>query len=188
MIKKLTLTLVCLGLLFGCATTQPQRTFENNTFSSDLPELKVEIHKTIKNQGDNSNRYGREQNYSWWWYVGNKEGVGIAIKVYHKSTSHDYYYSLEDITGNWGRIPLEPLHIKGHKWLKYAYINKKNYLHTGFFTRKGDCFISVYRYAYLRDHMDEIEKLDETRTLTGSQEQLLDIAFNETDKLFTIEY
>ena len=108
--------------------------------------------------------------------------------MYHRSTSHDYYYSLEDITGNWGRIPLEPLHINGHKWLKYAYINKKNYLHTEFFIRKGDCFISVYRYAYLREHMDEIEKLDETRTLTGSQEKLLDMAFNETDKLFTIEY
>ena len=188
MTKKIAFTMICFLLLFGCAGTQPQRTFIDNTFSSDLPELKVKVHKSIKDQGGKSNRYGKAQNYSWWWYVGNKEGVGIAIKVYHKSTSHDYYYSLEDITGNWGRIPLESVHIDGHKWLKYAYVNEKKYLHTGFFTRKGDCFISVYRYAYLRGYMDEIEKLDKTRTLTESQNKLLNTVFDETDKLFTIEY
>jgi hypothetical protein len=36
--------------------------------------------------------------------------------------------------------------------------------------------------------MDEIEKLDKTRGVTDSQKELLDIIFNETDKLFTIEY
>ncbi len=189
MIKKLTLTILFLGLLLGCAGMKPQRTFENNTFTSDLPKLKVKIHKSyIWNQGDKSRRYGKSQVDSWWWHVASKEGVGIVIDRYYKSTSHDYYYSLEHITVNMKSIPLEPVHIDGHKWLKYAHVNEQKYLHTGYFTRKGDCFISVYRYAYLSGYMDEIEKLDKTRTLTESQKKLLNTVFDETDKLFTIEY
>ena len=70
----------------------------------------------------------------------------------------------------------------------YAYFNEQKYLHTGFFTRKGDCFISVYRYVYPAEYMDEVEKFDKTKTLTDSQKKLLSIVFDETDKLFTIEY
>ncbi len=189
MIKKLTLTIVCLGLLLGCAGMQPQRTFEDNTFTSDSPKLCVKIHKSyIRNQGNESKRSGEAQIDRWWWRVASKEGVGIAFKMYGHSTRRDYYYSLERVTRNWGRIPLEPLLINEHKWLKYAYVNEQKYLHTGFFTRKGDCFISVYRYAYLAGYMDEIEKIDKTRTLTDSQKELLNIVFDETDKLFAIEY
>jgi hypothetical protein len=36
--------------------------------------------------------------------------------------------------------------------------------------------------------MDEIEKLDKTRTVTDYQKKLLNIVFDDTDKLFTIEY
>jgi len=36
--------------------------------------------------------------------------------------------------------------------------------------------------------MDELEKIDKTRTLTDSQKELLNIVFDETDKLFAIEY
>jgi hypothetical protein len=36
--------------------------------------------------------------------------------------------------------------------------------------------------------MDEIEKLDKTRGVTDSQKELLNIVFDETDKLFAIEY
>jgi hypothetical protein len=189
MINKLTLTIVFICLLWGCAGTQPQRIFKGNTFTSDFPKLKVKIHESHKwEQGKKSKRYGKEQHESWWWRVSSKEGVGIAFMIYHRSTTFDYYYSLEDITGNWGRIPLEPLHIDGHRWLKYAYVNDQKYLHTGFFTRKGDCFISVYRYYYPAEHMNEIENLDKTRVLTDYHKKLLEEAFDKTDKLFTIEY
>jgi hypothetical protein len=189
MIKKLTLTIVCLCLLWGCAATPPQRAFKGNTFTSDFPKLKVKIHKsTIWNQGKNSKRSGEAQIDWWWWSVRKEEGVGVVFNMYGHSTRRDYYYSLETIARNWDRIPLKPLLINEHKWLKYAYVTEQKYLHTGFFTRKGDCFISVYRYAYLAGYMDEIEKLDKTRGVTDSQKELLDIIFNETDKLFTIEY
>jgi hypothetical protein len=188
MIKKLTLIIVCLGLLWGCAGMQPQRTFENSTFTSDFPELCVKIHRSyIFNQGKESKRYRKSQVDRWWWEVAGGTGVGIVINRYHKSTSLDYYYSLERITRNMGRIPLETLLINDHRWLKYAYVNEQKHLHTGFFTRKDDCFISVYRYTYFR-YRDEIEELDTTRTMTDSQKKLLNIVFNETDKLFAIEY
>jgi hypothetical protein len=189
MIKKLTLTIVCLELLLGCAGLQSQRTFEDNTFTSDAPKLKVKIHKShIGDQGKESKRSGKAQNEWWWWSVASKEGVVIAFKMYPHSTQLDYYYSLEDIAVKMNRIPLEPLLINEHKWLKYAFVTEKKYLHTGFFTRKGDCFISVLRYVYPAEYMDEIEKFDATQTLTDSQKKILNIVFDETEKLFTIEY
>ena len=189
MIKKLTLTIVCLGLLWGCASTPPQRAFKGNTFTSDFPKLKVKIHKSSKwDQGRKSKRQAKLQNDSWWWNVANKEGVGILFSTYNKSTSFDFYYSLENISRNWGRLPLESLNINGHNWIKYAYINNKKYLHTGFFTRKGDCFISVFRYVYPAEHMGEVEKLYKTSKLKDYHKQLLEEAFDNTDKLFTIEY
>lgn len=189
MIKKLTLTIVCLGLLLGCASKPPQRSFKGNTFISDSPILKVKVHKSSKwDQGRKSNRYRKLQNDSWWWNVANKEGVGILFSTYHKSTSFDYYYSLENISRNWGRIPLESLKINEHNWIKYAYVNEKKYLHTGFFTRKGDCFISVFRYVYPAEYVGEIEKLYKATTLTDYHKKLLEEAFDNTEKLFTIEY
>jgi len=53
MIKKLTLTIVCVGLLLGCAGMQPQTTFKDNTFTSDLPKLKVRILKNVSRMDDN---------------------------------------------------------------------------------------------------------------------------------------
>ena len=124
MIKKLTFTIVCLGLVWGCATAPPQRAFKGNTFISDFPKLKVKIHENYKwDQGRKSSRNRKMQHDSWWWHVANKEGVGILFTTYHKSTSFDYYYSLENIARNWHRIPLGSLNINGHNWIKYAYIN-----------------------------------------------------------------
>ena len=189
MIRKLTLNIIFLGIFLGCAGMQPQRTFENNTFISDFPELSVKIHRSyIGDQGKESKRYGKLQVELWWWEVAGGTGVCITIDRYHRSTSHDYYLSLESIATNWDRIPLETLLINDQRWLRYAYVNEQKSLHTGFFTRKDDYFISVYRYAYLARYMDEIEKLDRTRTVTDSQKKLLNIAFDETEKLFTIEY
>ncbi|MGD2185260.1 MAG: hypothetical protein PVI71_03990 [Desulfobacterales bacterium] len=189
MIKKLTLTIVCSGLLWGCAGMQPQRAFKGNTFTSDFPKLKVKIHKSHQwDQGKKSKRYGKLQHDNWWWQVASKEGVGILFTTHHKSKSFDYYYSLEDITRNWGRIPLESLNINEHNWIKYAYVNEKKYLHTGFFTRKGDCLISVYRYVYPAEFMSEVEKLYKASILTDYHRKLLDEAFDSTNKLFTIEY
>lgn len=189
MIKKLTLNIICLGVLLGCAGTQPLRTFENNTFTSDLPKLCVKIHKSyIWDKGKKRDRFGEMQRDHWWWRVASKEGVGIIFDMFGHSTRLDYYYSLEQVTRNEGGIPLESVLIDEHRWLKYAYINEQKYLHTGFFTRKGDCFIYVYRYVYPAEYMDEVEKIDKTRTLTASQKELLNIVFDETDKLFTIEY
>ena len=189
MIKKLTLNIICIGVLLGCASVQHQRTFENNTFTSDFPELCVKIHRSyIWNQGKESKRYGKSQVELWWWEVVRGTGVGIVLEKYHRSTSFDYYYSLEAITTNRNSIPLETLLINDHRWLKYAYVDEQKYLHTGFFTRKDDFFIEVYRYAYLPGYMDEIEKLHKTRTVSDSQKKLLNIVFDETDKLFTIEY
>jgi hypothetical protein len=188
MIKKLTLNIICLGVLLGCAGMQPQRTFENSTFTSDFPELCVKIHKSyIFNQGKESKKYAKSQVDRWWWEVAGGTGVGIVIDRYHKSTSFDYYYGLETILRNWNRIPLETILINDHSWMKYAYVNKQNYLHTGFFTRKDDYFIQVYRYSAFR-YRDEIEELDTKRTMTDSQKKLLNTVFDETDKLFTIEY
>ena len=189
MIKKLTLNIICLGVLLGCTGMQPQRTFENNTFISDFPELCVKIHKSnIRNQGNESKRYGQLQVERWWWKVANREGVGIVIGTIRKSLNFDYYYSLEQITRNWGRLPYETLLINGHRWLRYIYVNEQKYLHTGFFTRKDDCLISVYRYSYLAGYIDWVEKIDKTITLTDSQKDLLNMVFDETDKLFAIEY
>ena len=86
MIKKLTLNIICIGVLLGCTGMQPQRTFENNTFISDFPELCVKIHKSyIRNQGNESKRYGQLQVERWWWKVANREGVGIVIGTHRKS-------------------------------------------------------------------------------------------------------
>jgi hypothetical protein len=110
---------------------QPQRTFENNTFTSDFPELCVKIHRSyIWDEGKESKRYRKSQVERWWWEVVLGTGVGIVIDRYHRSTSFDYYYPLETVATNRDKIPFETLLINGHRWLKYAYVDEQKYLHT----------------------------------------------------------
>ena len=99
------------------------------------------------------------------------------------------YYSLEQILTNINYKHLEPVFINDHKWMKYAFVNENDFLHTGYFTRNDDHFIFVIRYVKLgKKYMQEVRKFQKSWVMSDEQKLLLKEAFKYTDELFTIKY
>jgi hypothetical protein len=167
-------------LLLGCATAQIKPSVTDDMFTSDYPKLMVQIHKDVLKKGKEKN--------SWYWQIGN--GEGIAVNVARETHYNvDYYYSLEKILTNIKYIPLDPVFINDHKWMKYAFVNENDFLHTGYFTRKDKFFIFVLRYLKLGEkYMKEARQFGKTRVMSDEQKLLLKEAFKYTDRSFTIKY
>ena len=174
------LIIIFMTILLGCATAQIKPSATDDMFTSDYPKLMVQINKDVLNKG--------KEKHIWYWQVGHGEGiaVNIAKKTHYRV---DYYYSLEQILTNIKYFALDPVLIKDHEWMKYAFVNENDFLHTGYFTRKDDYFIFVFRYLRLREkYLKEVRKFGNTWVVSDEQKSLLNEAFNYTDELFTIKY
>ena len=173
--------LLCLFVLGGCAGLQPQTEITDDVFISERPSLKVQIDATVYKRGKNGQ--------TWWWGC---DGAGVAVNIYRDRTREeklDYYYSLEHIVKNQNGVALGSVHFNDHKWLRYAYANKQGYLHTGYYTRKGRYFISVYRFVEIGgSDLAEVEKWRRDHELTTKQRALFEEAFEHTDRMFIIVY
>ena len=100
------------------------------------------------------------------------------------------YYSLEQILTNINYKSLDPVFVNDHKWMKYAFVNEEDFLHTGYFTRKDDYFIFVFRISLPlgEKYMQEVRKFRKTRVMSDELKLLLEEAFKYTEALFTIKY
>ncbi|MCP4691325.1 MAG: hypothetical protein GY859_24985, partial [Desulfobacterales bacterium] len=72
-----------------------------------------------------------------------------------------YFYSLEQIATNVRYDFLGAVYVGGHKWAKFAFVNKNDYLLTGYFTRKDKNFIQIYNYRKL--DAEQLEKYQRRR-------------------------
>jgi len=85
-------------------------------------------------------------------------------------------------------IIIDTVNINDHNWIKYVEVSEnKKFLCTGYFTRKHEYLILVYRWVWIGNvHIQEIEKYKKTFIMTDYLKQLLDDEFKEADKLFKI--
>jgi hypothetical protein len=174
--------------LISCSSVQPQRTFDGENFTSNTPPLKVQIlHSEIKDSGNKAKNYKNVRVNSWWWYLGNREGIAVSIAKY-TGKGFDYYYSLEHILRNQGNHPLGSVSIGKSMWEKYVFVNDQQYLHTGLFTRKDDYLIKVFRYKQIGGNMDEVESFKQTRVMSAQFEKRLQECFQRCEKLFRVVY
>ena len=101
---------------------------------------------------------------------------------------YDYFDSIEQIAANLNMINLDAVYFNDHKWIKYAQgPENESFLCTGYFTRKDDYFILVYRWVWIgKVFIQEMEKYKKTLKMTDYLKRLLDDEFIATDKLFKI--
>jgi len=182
--KKIISLLFCFLMITACAEIQPKIEFVDNAFLSDSPQLKVQIHKEVLDQ-----RHVKRLKIERWLYSSKNEATVIdIIRLGPMKTTTDYRYSAEQYLRNIKRIPLETVVINNRSWTKYAYIDEKNILFTGFFIIKANDYIFVSRAFNATSFKGEIESFKRTHNITGRQQKLLNEAFEYTDRLFTIEY
>ena len=168
----------------GCAGIKPNRQFLGNNFISDYPPLQITLNPDFQEEMEDHKR-----GVNLWRYVyGSGNGISIAIYHHNRAHGHDYYYSLEGIAEDRNMVNLGAVRPDGHRWLKFADASSDNkWLLTGYFTRKDDDFIYVYRWSRISsNYLPVIESYKKTHNLTVHHEQLLDEAFSETNKLFKI--
>ena len=135
----------------------------------------------------------KQSNVILWNYdYGNSRGLNIVISdiggLHGGGKRYDYYYSLEQIAGDLKMIIIDTVNINDHNWIKYVEVSEnKKFLCTGYFTRKHEYLILVYRWVWIGNvHIQEIEKYKKTFIMTDYLKQLLDDEFKEADKLFKI--
>ena len=86
-------------------------------------------------------------------------------------------------------ICLDAVLINDHKWMKFGFVNEEDFLHTGYFTRKDQYFIFVFRFSLLgTECVQEVIKFRKNRVRSEELELLLEEEFKNTDALFTIKY
>ena len=184
--KYLTVSLtIALTVTFiGCAGLAPNRQLIGNDFVSDYPPLQITLAPNFQ-----EGRKDHEHGTNIWQYTF-ESGNGINIEIYHhnRALGHDFYYSLDQIAGNSDMVNLGAVRPDGHRWLKFANSSDDNsWLFTGYFTRKDDYFIYVYRWSRISsNYLPDIESYKKTHNLTDVHKQQLDEAFKETDKMFKI--
>ena len=175
------LIVIFMSILLGCAAAQNKPSVTDDMFTSDYPKLMVQIQKDVLNKG--------KKKQSWYWGVGSGEGIAVNITRGRHLTANHFYYSLEQILTNINCLDLDSVFINDHKWVQYAFVNKKGFLHTGYFTRKDDYFIFVFRYLRLDEkNMQQVKKFVKNRVMSDKQKLLLKEAFKYTDESFTIKH
>lgn len=187
MIKKLTLNIVCLGVLMGCAGTQPQTTFVDNTFTSDLPKLKVQILKDVLSQQEKSQQRGSCRSTVHSYTTGPAEVVGIAIWRCVLDSNTEWRSSNEQLVRQIGGLPLDPITFNNKSWVKFVQLNEKGIAAFGYFTRMDDNLVTVYSLIKAEQYKDDIESFAKTRVLSERLKRLINQAFDEMEKLFVID-
>ena len=185
MIKKLTLTIVCLGLLLGCAGMQPQTTFEDNTFTSDLPKLKVRILKNVSRQNEKSQQRSGYKYTSHFYTTGPDEVVGITIWRFGHNSNKEWRSSNEQLVRQIGGLPLDPITINNKTWVKFVQLQKE-YILFGYFTRMDDNLVTVYSLIKAEQYKDDIESFAKTRVLSEQLKRLINQTFDDIEELFVI--
>lgn len=186
MIKKLTLNIVCLGLLWGCAGVKPQTTFENNTFSCDFPKLKVQILNNVVRQTEKSTPGQGYRRTIHSYRTGSDQFVGITIWRFGHDSNKEWRSSNEQLLRQIGGIPLDPIAINNKTWVKFVQLTQKGYAAFGYFTRMDNNLVAAYSLIKVEQYKDDIESFAKTRVLSEQLKRLIDKTFSDIEKLFVI--
>ncbi len=173
--SKVLLTGLSLMFLFACAATVSKPTFEGDAFISHRPVLEVKFKKPVREMKP----VGRDYDFSFY------EGLPVRIDFTHmRHVNVDYFYSLEQIATNVRYDFLGSIHVAGTKWAKFAFLNKKDYLLTGYFTRKHKVVIQIYNYRKLDE--ERLEKYKRRREERKGQPGYLGKRFRKLDNALEI--
>jgi len=186
MIKKLTLTIVCLELLLGCAGTQPQTTFMDNTFTSDLPKLKVRVLKNVSKQKEESKQGQGFRMTRHSYLTDSGEIAGITIWRFVLDSNTEWRSSNEQLVRQTGAIPLDPIAINNKTWVKFVQLQKE-YAAFGYFTRMDDNLVAVFSLIKAEQYKDDIESFAKTRVLSEQLIRLITKTFDGIEGLFVID-
>jgi hypothetical protein len=184
--RKIYIILTCILFFAGCASTQNQARFTENTFFCDYPKLEVQILKNVLNQTEKSKQGSGWRRTSHFFKTDSGEFVAIRIWRYRHNSSSEWRSSDEQILMNMGAVPLERIKINNKIWVKFAYIKFEKYVDFGYFKRMDNDLVSVTCEIKNEKYKDEIESYKKTRDMTERHKQLINEAFDYIDKLFII--
>ena len=109
----------------GCAGTQPQTTFMDNTFTSDLPKLKVRILKNVSRQKEESKQGQGFRMTKHSYLTDSGEIVGITIWRFVLDSNTEWRSSNEQLARQTGALPLDPITINNKTWVKIVRLQKE---------------------------------------------------------------
>ena len=183
--KHLSLLLVL--IFVGCASTQNQSRFTENTFSCDHPKLTVRILKKVVEHKEGSKQGSDFIRMSHSYMTESGEFVGINIWRFHHKSNAEWRASDEQIILNIGMVPLNPTRINNQTWLKFVDIKNEKYVAFGYFKRIDWNLVAVYSIRKAGKFKDEIDSIQNTGVLDTYQKQRIIKAFNSNASLFVIE-
>ena len=174
-------------LFIGCASTQNQSRFTDNTFSCDHPKLTVRILKKVVKHKEGSKQGSDFIRMSHSYMTESGEFVGINIwRIRHKSNV-EWRASDEQIIMNIGMIPLSPTRINNQTWIKFVDLKNEKYVALGYFKRINWNLVAVYSIHRIEAFKDEIGRFNNKNVLNDHEKQILSRAFISNANLLVIE-
>ena len=189
MIKKTALSIICLGFLWGCAGTQPQTAFVNNTFTSDLPKLKVRILKNVSNQKEKSEQLQGHSRTVYSFFLDSGEAVDIRIWRFAPKSNAEWRSSDERLIRNMGMVALGPISINDRTWVKFADLrHERNVALFGYFKRMDMNLVAVSCNIRMKEmYKDIIAGFKKTRVMTDEHKRIAAKAFLYIEQLVVID-
>lgn len=184
--RKIYIILVSIFLFVGCASTQDQIRFTDNTFFCDRPKLEVKILKNVLRQTEEIKQKSGWKRSNHWYKISSGEFVGVAIWRFRHNSNAEWRSSDERIIMNMGMVPMDRIEINNKTWVKFVDHTNKNLIGFGYFKRMGNNLVAVFCAINNETYKDEIESFKKTRVLTEQHKQLINKAFDYIDKMFVI--
>ena len=174
-------------IFVGCAATQNQSRFADNTFSCDHPKLTVRILKKVVKHKEGSKQGSAFIRMSHSYMTESDEFVGINIWKFRHKANAEWRNSDEQIIMNIGMVPLNPTRINNQTWIKFVDLKNEKYIAFGYFKRIDWYLVAVYSIRKTEDFKDEIGSFNDKNVLNDYEKQILTQAFNSNVSLFVIE-
>ena len=184
--RKIYTILACIVLFVGCATTQNQSRFADNTFFCDNPKLKVQMLKNVIKQTEKHKQGSGWARTNHWFNIGSGEIVGVTIWRFRHNSNAEWRSSDERIIRNMGMVPLDRIIINDKTWVKFVDHTPTNYIGFGYFKRMGYNIVAVSCDFNNEKYKDEIENFKKTRVLTERHKKLINQAFDYIEKVLVI--
>ena len=181
------LSVLFVFILVGCASTQYQSRFADNTFSCDHPKLTVRILKKVVRHKEGSKQLNGFTRISHSYMTESGEFVGINIWRFRHKSNAGWRTSDEQIIMNIGMVPLKPTRINNQTWIKFVDLKNEKYIAFGYFKRIDWNLVAVYSISKTEALKDEIGSFNYKSVLNDYEKQILNRAFNSNVSLFEIK-
>ena len=178
------LIIIFLSVFILSCATPPQ--ISDDAFISSQPNFKVQFKKPVVKKWEKSNRIRNGDLKRYYFSVNRWEGILIHIYTHIPDRSGWGFHGLTELLTNMGRIPLDPLIIDGHQWIKFVDLSDTKYLYIGYFMQIDNYLISVGRISNSDAYTEALLSVKRGSQITDKEKKLLDEFFERTGQLFTI--